>query len=88
MDLNLLASSHTIRLILSAGDSPGQSVRALITNEKGQPSAIIQGRIEELVEAGFLACDTVTRRGRDSTAVSLTDRGALVFQLLRAIEKI
>ena len=84
----MLASSHTIRLLLSAGDSPGQSVRALITNEKGQPSAIIQGRIEELVEAGFLVCDPVTRRGRDSTAVSLTDRGALVFQLLRAIEKI
>lgn len=88
MDLEILAKSHTIRLLTSVGDLPGQSIRALITNEKGQPSRVIYLRVMELIDGGFLSCASIVRRGLDSSAITLTERGALVVQLLRAIEKI
>ena len=87
MNLELL-TPVAVRLVLRLASAPGLSLRALITDEKGHPSPSTARRLEELADAGLLRRDAGEYRGRPTTVWSLTDRGQVLAQLLRTIERV
>ncbi len=80
MDVEVISKPHAVALILEVGDSPGQTLRQLMT-VNGNPSRAHSARIEELSEAGILRKDADTFRGRPVSRIYLTELGSTLYNL-------
>lgn len=88
MDISVLSNRHALALILSVGDSPGQTVRKLTSSPSGNPVGTMRDRLQDLVDAGVFRTEDHVIRGWSAPKVYLTDLGETIYGLLCVIRRL